>query len=80
MNDGMFSSTTPEWDTPQDFFDRYDEKYHFTLDAASTDNNAKCHSHFTLHDDGLSQNWGGADGMAESALWKRDREMGTESL
>ena len=39
--DVMFSSKTPEWATPQDLFDRLDEKYHFNLDPASTDENAK---------------------------------------
>lgn len=55
----MFSSTTPEWETPKDFFEKYDTEYHFTLDPASTDENAKCKLHFTIQDDGLSKNWGG---------------------
>lgn len=57
--DVMFSSKTPEWATPQDLFDRLDEKYHFNLDPASTDENAKCENHFTAKDDGLSREWGG---------------------
>ena len=57
--DLMFSSATPEWETPKDFFLEYDAKYHFTLDPASTDQNAKCDNHFTTLDDGLSKNWGG---------------------
>lgn len=55
----MFSSTTPEWDTPQNLFDELNAKYNFTLDPASTDQNAKCENHFTILDDGLSKNWGG---------------------
>ena len=55
----LFSSSTPEWETPQDFFEKYNSQYHFTLDAASTDENAKCENHFTAEDDGLKQNWGG---------------------
>ena len=33
--------------------------FHFTLDAASSDENAKCNKHFTTKDDGLKQNWEG---------------------
>ena len=57
--DCMFSSASDEWETPQDFFDRYNAQYHFTLDAASNDNNAKCENHFTKADDGLHNSWGG---------------------
>ena len=57
--DVMFSSKTPEWTTPQDLFDRLNEKYHFNLDPASTDENAKCRNHYTLSDDGLTKSWGG---------------------
>lgn len=53
--DVMFSSKTPEWATPQDLFDRLNEKYHFNLDPASTDENAKCRNHYTLSDDGLTK-------------------------
>lgn len=55
----MFSSKTPEWSTPQELFDRLDQKYHFTLDPASTHENAKCKCHFTIEEDGLKQMWGG---------------------
>jgi site-specific DNA-methyltransferase (adenine-specific) len=56
---GLFSSATDEWATPQDLFDRYDAVYHFDLDPASTDENAKCEKHFTVADGGLHNNWGG---------------------
>lgn len=59
MNEALLSSKTGEWSTPQDFFDRLDWKYHFTLDAAATPENAKCARFFTAEDDGLSKNWGG---------------------
>lgn len=54
MNEALLSSKTGEWSTPQDFFDRLDWKYHFTLDAAATAENAKCAKFFTAEDDGLS--------------------------
>ena len=59
MNAGMFSSATPEWATPRALFDELDRVFHFTLDPASTDENAKCEQHFTKADDGLTKNWGG---------------------
>ena len=31
--DVMFSSATDEWETPQDFFDKLDSEFHFTLDV-----------------------------------------------
>ena len=50
------------WCTPQNFFDRLNEEFHFVLDAAATDKTAKCKKYFTPADDGLAQNWkcGGA--------------------
>lgn len=48
-----------DWETPQDLFDELDEEFHFTLDAASSDLNAKCEKHYTIEDDGLSQSWAG---------------------
>ena len=57
--DVMFSSNTEEWSTPQDFFDKLNDEFHFTLDVCSTHENAKCKKHYTKDDDGLSQDWTG---------------------
>ena len=57
---GMMSSLTPEWSTPQDFFDSLDAEFHFTLDVCATDNNHKCPRYFTKQQDGLKQDWAGA--------------------
>jgi phage N-6-adenine-methyltransferase len=54
-----FSSKTDMWATPQEFFDKYNEKYHFTLDPCATPDNAKCTVYFTEADDGLKQQWVG---------------------
>lgn len=59
MNNGLFSSKTDEWSTPQEFFDRLNDEFHFTLDPCSTDENAKCKKHYTREQDGLSQDWTG---------------------
>ena len=57
MNNGLFTSNTSEWATPQWLFDQLDEEFHFTLDPCSTHENAKCAKHFTQEDDGLSKDW-----------------------
>ncbi len=57
---GMFSSNSDEWETPSDLFRKLDGRYHFTLDAASTHENAKCARHFTAEENGLLMPWGGS--------------------
>ncbi len=56
---GMMSSATPEWATPQAFFDEYNRQYNFDLDVCATPENAKCARYFTLEQDGLAQEWHG---------------------
>lgn len=55
----MFSSATDEWATPQGFFDKLNEEFHFTLDPCALPHNAKCKKFFTPNEDGLRQDWGG---------------------
>lgn len=59
ITSGMMSSKTPEWATPQEFFDELNNEFNFTLDPCCTHENAKCAYHFTKEEDGLSQKWGG---------------------
>lgn len=59
INNGMLTSITPEWATPQKLFDALDQEFHFTLDPCSTHENAKCQKHYTKEDDGLSKSWQG---------------------
>ena len=59
LNAGLFSSTTDQWATPQDFFDKLDAEFHFSLDPCASEDNAKCKKYFTEEDNGLIQNWGG---------------------
>ena len=47
----MFSSKTDLWATPQDFFDRLNEEFGFTLDPCSTDWNHKCEKYYTEKED-----------------------------
>ena len=55
----LFSSKEEKWTTPQDFFDKLNDEFHFTLDAAASPDNAKCANYFTEEQDGLAQSWGG---------------------
>lgn len=57
INKGLFTSNTSEWATPQDFFNKLNEEFHFTLDPCSNHENAKCKKHFTEEQDGLRQSW-----------------------
>ena len=55
----MFSSKTDLWSTPQDFFDKLNSEFNFTLDPCSTHENAKCKKHYTKEDNGLLKSWKG---------------------
>lgn len=48
-----------EWGTPQLLFDRLNEFYQFTVDAAASDSNHKCGGYWTKEQDGLYQIWHG---------------------
>ena len=52
-----FSSKLTDWETPQEFFDRLNEEFRFTLDACANDKNAKCAKYYTEKEDGLKQDW-----------------------
>ena len=58
INDGLFSSATPEWETPGDFFRTLDDEFHFGLDVCAKPQNAKCTRFFSPEQDGLAQDWG----------------------
>ena len=55
----LCSSKEEKWATPQDFFDKLNDEFHFTLDAAASPDNAKCANYFTEEQDGLAQSWEG---------------------
>lgn len=59
MDKVLFSSKTDLWSTPQDFYDKLNKEFNFTLDPCATDDNHKCGKYFTIDDDGLKQNWEG---------------------
>ena len=55
--DVMWSSKKMDWSTPQDFFDKLNEEFNFTLDPCADDLNHKCEKYYTEADDGLSKDW-----------------------
>ncbi|CAI6292677.1 phage N-6-adenine-methyltransferase [Bacillus subtilis] len=57
INQGMMSSNTDLWGTPQDFFDKLNEEFGFELDVCAIPENAKCKNFFTPELDGLKQDW-----------------------
>lgn len=59
VNKALLSSNKDDWCTPQALFDELDREFHFDLDAAASDNNAKCKRYFTKETDGLHNSWGG---------------------
>ena len=54
-----FSSKTDLWATPQNFFDKLNKEFGFTLDVCAISENAKCSAFFTPGLDGLKQDWNG---------------------
>jgi phage N-6-adenine-methyltransferase len=57
MNRILFSSAKMDWETPQEFFDKYDRKYGFTLDVCALKKTAKCEKYFNPKINGLRQDW-----------------------
>ena len=68
MNAALLSSKNMCWCTPQDFFDKLNEEFAFTLDAAATDKTAKCPLYFTPETDGLKSSWKVAGGVRYFAI------------
>ena len=61
MNKALLSSKNMCWCTPQDFFDKLNEEFCFTLDAVpcASVGHAKCGKFYTIADNGLEQDWAG---------------------
>ncbi len=54
-----FSSSNNNWATPQGFFDKLNEEFHFELDVCATSENAKCKKYYSPEEDGLKQDTAG---------------------
>jgi len=59
VNRVLFSSKETVWSTPQDFFNKLNEEFDFTIDVCALPENAKCERYFTPEDDALKQKWTG---------------------
>lgn len=57
MNKILFQSNKEEWETPQDFFNKLNDEFNFTVDVCALPENAKCKKYYTPEIDGLSQDW-----------------------
>ncbi len=58
ITEGLFSSNTPEWATPQFLYDALHAEFGFDLDVCANSGNAKCKRFFGPQEDGLKQDWG----------------------
>jgi len=59
ITNGLMTSLTDEWATPQELFDDLNQEFDFDLDVCADDWNYKCSRYFTREIDGLSQDWNG---------------------
>lgn len=53
----MFSSKYQAWATRWEDFNKWNERFNFTLDVCAGNGDQKCAKYFTPEDDGLSQSW-----------------------
>ena len=71
----LFSRKSDEWRTPQWLFDTLNDLFHFDIDVACTDDNAKVDHYFTVDEDGLTQPWVGTCWMnppySQVELWMK---------
>lgn len=54
-----YMSETPEWETPQDFFEKIQKEFRLKVDVCATPYNTKLTDFFSEEQDGLSQDWTG---------------------
>jgi phage N-6-adenine-methyltransferase len=57
INQGMFSSATDDWATPQWLFDKLDAVFGFNVDVCASSENSKCATWFSKEFDGLGMTW-----------------------
>ena len=58
-NSALMSSDRMDWETPQWFFEKLNNEFGFTLDAAASDANHKCDRYYTSENSGLEADWSG---------------------
>lgn len=81
MNDALLSSKKMDYCTPQNFFDRLNDEFHFVLDAAATEKSAKCKAYYTPETDGLHSPWNlGGGGLLQSSVWAGGWKVGAQGI
>jgi phage N-6-adenine-methyltransferase len=55
---GKFDSNRQDWETPKELFDTVDAEFHFTLDAAASENNKKVKKFISAEQDAMTLSWG----------------------
>ena len=82
MNKALLSSKKMDYCTPQAFYDRLNEEFHFALDAAATDSTTKCPVYYTPETDGLRSPWRLAGGccILQPAIRSRDWKVGPQGI
>lgn len=58
MGRAITKSMYMDWETPQEFFDKYNDQFGFSLDVCALPDTAKCKKYFTPDQDGLLKEWG----------------------
>ena len=58
MNNALFSRASDEWITPSDLYEALGAEFHFTLDAAATDENSMSRTFLTREQNSLLVRWG----------------------
>lgn len=59
MEKALFSSNSDEWKTPQELYRKLNERFKFTLDPCSTEENHLCDKYYTKKENGLCKSWKG---------------------
>lgn len=57
MNEGMYSSKSDDYGTPQKLFDELNAEFNFDVDVCASADNAKCRRYFSVEENGLLQDW-----------------------
>lgn len=73
-----YMSDRMDWETPADLFAKLDDEFGFTLDAAASASNHKCAKYYTAEDSAFDHEWGGGDGILQSAIRQSDRAVGAQ--
>jgi phage N-6-adenine-methyltransferase len=69
MNKALFSKASDEWQTPQDFYDALANEFHFDLDCAATEDNAKVFNFISRQADALTCSWRGYIDYQRPVCW-----------